>query len=146
MSIGRKSRMSKAYVLDAWALLAFLQGEEPAAARVGAIIEKAGKGSLRLMISIVNLGEVYYRIGRTRGPAEANEALDSLNLLPWEILPADNETVIAAARLKMMHTLSYADAFAAIAAQAHKATLLTGDLELIALAGQIEIEKLTRTR
>ena len=138
--------MSKTYVLDAWALLAFLQGEEPAAERVRSIIEKAGKGSVRLMISIVNLGEVYYRIGRTRGQAEADEALAALYLLPWEILPADDETVIASAQLKMTHTLSYADAFAAVAARTYKATLLTGDLELIALDGEIEIEKLIRTR
>lgn len=137
--------MSRACLLDAWAVLAFLQGESPASERVCSVIENARDGGLKLMISIVNLGEVYYRIGRKRGQVEADEALASLSLLPWEVLPADDETVLAAARLKMTHTLSYADAFAAVAAQAYKATLLTGDPELLALAGEIEIEKLVRT-
>jgi uncharacterized protein len=136
--------MSNDYVLDAWAILAFLQGEEPAATRVREVIEGAQEGTVRLFISIVNVGEVYYRIGKLRGSKEADATLKDLSLLPIEVLSADDDTVLAAARLKMEHVLSYADAFAAVTAQQKDATLLTGDPELLDLKRVVKIEKLRR--
>jgi predicted nucleic acid-binding protein len=46
--------------------------------------------------------------------------------------------------IKMHHTLSYADAFAAAAAQALGATLVSGDPELVQLEGTLALEKLER--
>lgn len=136
--------MSKDFVMDAWALLAFLQGEEPAASRVREVIEAAQDGTARLFVSIINIGEVYYRVGKTHSSKEADSVLADLYLLPMEILSADDDTVLSAARLKMAHTLSYADAFAAVTAQQKDATLLTGDPELIALKRVIQVERLLR--
>jgi ribonuclease VapC len=136
--------MSKDFVLDAWAILAFLQGEEPAASRVREVIEGAQAGAVRLSISILNIGEVYYRVGKARSPKEADSVLTDLYLLPIEIISADDDTVLAAARLKMTYLLSYADAFAAVTAQQKDATLLTGDPELVQLKRAIRIEKLRR--
>jgi predicted nucleic acid-binding protein len=48
-----------------------------------------------------------------------------------------------AARLKIQHTLSYADAFAVVTIQECQGTLLTGDPELLQLTGSIAIETLT---
>jgi hypothetical protein len=42
-------------VLDAWAMLAFIQGEEPAASRVKQLLEDAREGLLELFICIINL-------------------------------------------------------------------------------------------
>lgn len=139
-----RSRMSDSFVLDAWAILAFLQGEEPAASRVREAIEGAQDGTVRLFASIVNIGEVYYRIGKMRNQKEADSVLKDLYLLPIEIVPADDDTVLEAARLKMKHVLSYADAFAAVTAQQKDATLLTGDPELLELKRAVKIEKLRR--
>ena len=136
--------MSNDYVLDAWAILALLQGEEPAATRVREVIEGAQEGTARLFISIVNIGEVYYRIGKLRSPKEADSVLTDLYLLPIEVISADDDTVLAAARLKMAHVLSYADAFAAVTAQQKDAVLLTGDPELLELKPVVKIEKLRR--
>jgi predicted nucleic acid-binding protein len=41
------------------------------------------------------------------------------------------ERVLAAARLKAVHPIAFADCFAAAAATARQATLLTGDPELL---------------
>jgi predicted nucleic acid-binding protein len=131
-------------VLDAWAILALLQGEEPAASRVRQVIESAQNRTVRLFVSIINIGEVYYRVGKTRSPKEADSVLRDLYLLPIEILSADDETVLAAARLKMVHILSYTGAFAAVIAQQNDATLLTGDPELLSLKCVVQIEKLRR--
>lgn len=136
--------MSDSFVLDAWAILAFLQGEEPAASRVREVIEGAQEGTVRLSASIVNIGEVYYRVGKMRNQKEADSVLKDLFLLPIEIISADDDTVLEAARLKMKHVLSYADAFAAVTAQQKDAILLTGDPELLGLKRTVKIEKLRR--
>ncbi|MBI3696593.1 MAG: hypothetical protein HY238_17350, partial [Acidobacteria bacterium] len=47
-------------VLDAWAVMAWIKDEEPAASRVQALVEAAEARGLELLISMVNLGEVYY--------------------------------------------------------------------------------------
>jgi len=136
--------MAEAYVLDAWAVMAFLQKKQPAATRVRALLLEAQNGTARLFISLINLGEVYYSIGKGQGQKTADETLAQLRLLPIEILPADNESVLAAARLKMKYALSYADAFAAQCAQQLGAVLVTGDPELIALKSKVKLEKLRR--
>lgn len=136
--------MTDAFVLDAWALLAFLQGEEPAASRVNSLLQEARNEKVILCVSIINMGEVYYRIGKTRGQSEADALMEELQLLPLTILPASNEAVMSAAQLKIKYPISYADAFAASATLQHSATLLTGDPELLELAGKFRIEKLER--
>jgi predicted nucleic acid-binding protein len=138
--------MSDIFALDSWALLAYLQGEEPAASRVRDVIEGAQAGTARLFISIINLGEVYYRVGKTKNAKEAESTLADLRLLPIEILSATDEIVFAAARLKMAHAISYADAFAAVTAIQKGAILLTGDPELLGMKKIISVEKLIRAK
>lgn len=137
-------RSSGNLVLDAWALLAYLQGEEPAASRVRTVLSEAEARRLRIFVSIINVGEVYYTIGKRRGEAEAEETLEELRHLPLTILPVTPETVIKAARLKIHYALSYADAFAAVTAQDLHALLLTGDPELLQLTDVMDIERLHR--
>lgn len=133
-------------VVDAWALLAFLQKEEPAATRVKAIIDGAQRGRCEVFVSLINLGEVYYSIGRSKGLPEADSTLEDIGLLPLAVIPADRPAVIKAASLKAVHRLSHADAFAMAAALARDATLLTGDPELVQLKKHVRIEELTREK
>jgi predicted nucleic acid-binding protein len=136
--------MRTRFVLDAWAILALLQGEEPAASRVKELLEEASRGQLELSISVINLGEVIYRIGKEKGENEAYATLDQLRRLPMTVLPANEEAVFAAVEFKIHHPLSYADAFAAAAAEALDATLVSGDPELVHLESKLAIEKLSR--
>jgi predicted nucleic acid-binding protein len=136
--------MRTRFVLDAWAILALLQGEEPAASRVKELLEQASRGRIALSISIINLGEVIYRIGKEKGEKEADATLGQLRRLPMTVLPASEEAVFAAVRFKMHYTISYADAFAAAATEALDATLVSGDPELMQLERKLAIEKLSR--
>ena len=138
--------MKPRFVLDAWAVLALLQREEPAATSVRQLIEKAQAGHIALMISMINLGEVYYRVGKVRGRIEAQETLADIERLSLTILPASKEAVLAAADLKMQYAISYADAFAAATAEGQGAVLVTGDPELMQLSDRIQLEKLERQR
>lgn len=139
--------MGNRYVLDAWSVLALLQSEEPAASRVRELLKLAqNEADAQLSMSIINLGEVFYIIARSKGDLLAQTAVQRLQQLPITILGASPDRVFDAARLKAKHKLSYADAFAAAAAIELTAVLLTGDPELIALDGQIDIEQLGRAK
>lgn len=136
--------MTSHAVLDAWAILALLQKEEPAATRVRELLQAAKDEEIQLAISLINLGEVVYRVGKTMGEQAAWETLDELRRLPLTVVPAQDEVVWAAVTWKMRHSISYADAFAVATAERLKATLLTGDPELIQLTSGVQIEPLTR--
>jgi predicted nucleic acid-binding protein len=136
--------MTRRFVLDAWAVLALLQAEDPAASRVTQLLKEADKGDVELFMSIINLGEVIYRVGKTVSEAAAWQTLDEIRRLPLTVVSAADEAVFAAAACKMRYPLSYADAFAAALTEHLKAILATGDPELAGLADRIQVEKLER--
>jgi predicted nucleic acid-binding protein len=112
--------------LDSWAILAWLDGEEPALSRVGELIES------RPIVSWVNLVEVYYRIERDHGRQAADATLASLRASLAPDLPG-TARMVEAARLKARASIALADCFAATTAAAHGVVLLTGDPELLDL-------------
>ncbi|MFW6068804.1 MAG: type II toxin-antitoxin system VapC family toxin [Chloroflexota bacterium] len=132
-------------ILDAWALLALLQREEPAASKVKSLVQEAQeKRNLDLFVSVINLGEVYYRVGRKAGALVAQETLEELRNLGFTILSATDRRVFQAADLKRQYAISYADAFAVAAAAEQEGILVTGDPELIQLEGIIQVDALSR--
>ncbi|MGI8413771.1 MAG: PIN domain-containing protein [Solirubrobacteraceae bacterium] len=112
--------------LDSWAILAWLDGEEPALSRVNAEIDS------RPVVSWVNLVEVYYRVERDHGRDAAEETLTALRRRLSPDLPG-TARMIEVARLKARAPIALADCFAAATAAAHGLVLLTGDPELVDL-------------
>ena len=55
-----------ASVLDSWAMIGWLQGEEPARAQVRELLEQASRGETKVSISLLNVGEVFYLTLQTR--------------------------------------------------------------------------------
>ena len=145
-NIEGRSSMSRSYVLDAWALLALLQGEEPAAGRVRQILVEGSQRQADLLVSMVNLGEAYYRIGRRKGRAIAAQTLTEMRSLPLTVVAASDDMILDAADLKMEYAISYADAFAAALATRTGATLVSGDPDFIQLANRIKLERLHRAK
>jgi len=133
------------YILDAFAFMAYLENE-PGAERVEAILEDAEKGKVRAYISIINLGEVIYNTERKHGLAKAQDALGMIQKMPIEILPADNQTVLAAAHIKANYPLSYADAFVVVAAQMINGIIMTGDPEFQDVTELAKIEWLKKKK
>jgi predicted nucleic acid-binding protein len=117
--------------LDSWAVLAWLDGEEPAAG----VVERAIKRE-RPAMSWMNLVEVHYRTIRDHGRQEADKVLAELRPLVTETLPG-----IAAMRevsaLKAEHPIALADCFAIALAAEGETELLTGDPEIIDRADQL---------
>lgn len=127
------------FILDSYALLAYLGGEV-GEGRVKEILHNAALRESRACISLINLGEVAYITERERGLAKAQEALAIVEQLPIEILLVDRQTVLAAAHIKAQYPVAYADAFAIVAAQEHEGALITGDPEFETVKDIVQIE------
>lgn len=134
-------------VLDAWAALAWLRGEGEAAVQVRRFLLSARRGKLQLLMSILNLGEVYYRTAKVSDEANARLILDRFRLAPVVIVPVENQLVFRAASLKARFPISYADSFAAALAVERGARLVTGDPDFrpLEVAHLLTIHWLART-
>ena len=131
------------FVLDSFALLAFLEGEA-GMARVKAILKDAEKGHCVVYLCWINLGEVLYITEREQGERKAREVLGHIQVLPIQMLEVPPESIIQAAHIKANHRMSYADAFAVAAAIETGATLLTADPEFAAIESMVSIEWLDK--
>ena len=125
-------------VLDAWATVAFLQGE-PAAHRVRQALDDGA------VICDINLGEVLYTLLRNRGREEALDAVRDLRGALDAEAP-DWELTRTAALMKAGGGLSYADSFAVATAKRHRMPLLTGDPEILASSDLVELVDLRGER
>jgi uncharacterized protein len=133
-------------VLDAWAVLALIFGEEPAASIVKGVFEQQDTVRSPIHMSWINLGEVYYTISRRKGSAAANDVLNDLDLLPIILHEPSKADILAAAKIKAHYRVSYADAFALSLAQTLDGTLFSGDPEIVLLKGLFEIVILSRKK
>ncbi len=116
------------YVLDSFALIAYLEGEKGQELIIG-LLERAAKDKCELFLSVVNLGEIAYIVERERGAAKTQEVLARIDELPISICETDRRLTLAAAHLKARYPIAYADCFAAALAQEKEAALVTGDPE-----------------
>jgi hypothetical protein len=110
--------------LDSWAVLAWLDGEQPARDRVDELLDS------RPTISWVNAVEVYYRVERDHGRTHADDILQQLRSELELDLPGVAR-MVEVARLKATRPIALEGCFAIAAAVAQKAVLLTGDPEIL---------------
>lgn len=120
-------KAAERYVLDSFALLAFLE-DEAGATEVQGILracEKTAEGWL----SIVNFGEAVYITEREQGLQAAQRVIAIVDQLPLRVVEADRARTFAAAHVKARRALSYADAFAVALALEVQGKVVTGDPE-----------------
>ena len=132
------AKKAKAYVLDSWAVIAYLE-DEPSGEQVEELIATAHEEQIPIYMSVVNVGEVWYTLAREISEEEANASVKSLRDLRIQFEDADWTLTQEAARFKSQNKMSYADAFAAALAKVKKADLVTGDNEFKPLDGEVKI-------
>lgn len=132
------------YVLDSFAVLAYLEGEY-GMARVQEILQLAQRGRAQACMSVINLGEVIYITERERGLPQAQHVLAVVEQLPITQLDATRERVLAAAHIKANWRISYADAFAVAAALEMKGVVITGDPEFSVVEHLAQVEWLIKS-
>ena len=125
-------------VLDSYALMAFFE-DESGADRVRELILKAEENKVNLLMSVVNLGEVWYSIARTNSPEVADQYIGEIRGMAIEIVDADWQLTRQAAAFKAKGNISYGDCFAAALAKFKKVELVTGDREFKPLDCEIKI-------
>lgn len=130
---------AKAIVLDTWSIMAFLE-DEPASERVEAIITEAHEAGIPLLMTVVNVAEVWYIFARDSSAKEADQGVSELKQLGIEFVEADWELSLEAAKFKARHKMSLADCYAAALAKSSQADLITGDHEFKQVEAEIKID------
>ncbi len=95
----------------------------------------------KLLMCVVNWGEIYYSVMRGASPELAEQKAQEIAAMPIELVPVETDLhlVRQAAIYKATKKLSYADAFAAALAKIRSAELITGDPEFKTVENEIKI-------
>jgi predicted nucleic acid-binding protein len=127
-------------VLDSWALMAYFNAE-PAGPAVKNLLVKADSGRPKLLMSVINWGEIYYSAYRGGSPERAELIAHEIAGMSIELVPveADLQIVRQAAIYKATKKLGYADCFAAALAKIRNAELVTGDHDFKVVESEIKI-------
>jgi len=129
----------KTLVLDSHAVLAYFE-KETGWKTVAELFHQAAQGECRLVLCVVNWGEVYYITLREYGEEHAERVLQALDSMPVEIKEADRQVTAHAARFKAGGRLAYADSFACGLAKAVEAeAIVTGDPEFRSIEKEIRV-------
>lgn len=110
--------------LDSWAVLAWLDGEQPAYRQVEALLDQGP------LMSWVNSVEVLCRVERDHGRTAADQVLTDLRRLMELELPGASR-MVETARLKAALPIALADCFAVATAASRGLALLTCDPEIL---------------
>lgn len=127
-------------VLDSWALIAFFEDEPPADA-VEKLLQQAAAEKHKLLMCVVNWGEIYYNTMRAVSQEAAEQKGREIATLPIEIVGVDDDLALArqAAIFKAKHKMAYADCFAAALAKIKNAEIVTGDPEFKEIEKEVKV-------
>ena len=128
----------KATVLDSYAVIAYLQKQNKYE-DVAELFDECITKNHEVFLCVINWGEVLYQALRTGGESRMRLADDVMRALPIQIIEANKDLTLQAARLKASKKMSYADCFAAAVAMEKKCDLMTGDKEFKQVADEIKI-------
>ena len=120
--------MHEQIVLDSYALLGFLKNET-CAEKVDEQFQLAYLGKSYLLMSLLNLSEVFYILVRERNQEFAIKIEAEIFRLPIKFVEADWEMIREAAIIKARYPMAFADCLAAALALRKGASVMTGDPE-----------------
>jgi len=105
------------------------------------LLQQAADEKHKLLLSVVNWGEIYYNTMRQVSQEAAEQKAREIAMLPIEIVGVGDDLALArqAAIFKATKKMSYADCFAAALAKVRNAELVTGDPEFKQVQGDVRI-------
>lgn len=127
------------YVLDASALVRFLDGKD-GAERVKNIFADAANAECKVVISAVNWGEVTGVVAKRHGRALADGLHAELAPYGLEVVPVTAERAHRASYIKLELGIPFADCFAVELASASERVLVTADFDFKPAADSISVE------
>jgi len=135
--------MTGSYVFDANAVLDFVEAG-PGIHKVDQLLHAAARRQVTVLVSVMNLGEVFYWLWQKRSEEQARYTLDGLCRLPIQIVPVDLPQALKAGQLKALHKIPYVDCIAAALALQYHATLVTADRDFEKLGRHFPVLWITR--
>ena len=121
--------------------------DEPSAETVAEILELARNNQIKLYMSWINVGEVYYIIQRRYDRKIAIDLIENVKAWPIELIESSHEQVIIAGDIKAKYPMSLGDSYAAALTIRVRGVLLTADKKFQQLENRIiKIKWLTKHR
>jgi predicted nucleic acid-binding protein len=124
--------VNERFVFDTSALITLIEFE-PGVDQLEAIVVDAINTRAELFCCFVSLTEVEYTAQQQEGEDVARQRMIELRTLPIQWIHSDDALCSAAAKLKAVHRISFADAFVAATAIRFDATLIHKDPEFLPL-------------
>lgn len=131
--------MKKIKLLDSYAVLNLVKKEKNYQ-KVETILEEASNGLIDCIINEVNVGEIFYILGREYGINKAERFLKNFQLVPIKIISNQFKIIVSASKLKIKFQISYADCFAIATAIEKGAIIVTGDPDFKNVGNLVKIE------
>lgn len=135
--------MTRSHVFDANALLDFVEAG-PGVRKVEQLLHQAARQQITVLVSVMNLGEVFYWLWQKRGEEKARQTVATLARLPIQIVPVDLPQALKAGELKALHKIPYVDCLAAALAMMRQAVLVTSDRDFVKLGRHFPVLWLAR--
>lgn len=130
------------FILDSFALLCLFDGKRKRENKViRKYLEDAENGKIKLYLSKVNEGEIFYRLYKYLGESIAVGFREDLKhgIIPVNIVSVNDKRAERASEIKAKYPLSYADAFCIELGKDMNLPIITGDPEFKSVKGIVEI-------
>lgn len=124
-------------ILDSSAILAMFFKEKNWS-RVKKILQNVTVKKKEVFVSLLSVGEVYYKIWDRRGEEDAKKVLALLKRWPVKIVGIEEEVIIEAAGFKRQG-LAFVDSIIAATTDYYQGILITADYDFKILAKKIKI-------
>jgi len=125
-------------VLDSYALIAYLENKS-GADQVKELLLQAEASGESLLMTIVNWGEVYYALSRSKGESKAEESILIIDQLPITLIEINRAIAYQSARLKAQYAVAFGNCFSAALAMVNQGQVLTGDPEFKNLEKEVSV-------
>ena len=132
----------KMFILDSYALLCLFDKKRRLEKEaVTKYLEDAEKGRIKLYISKMNEGEVFYKLHKYLGGPIATGFREDLKrgLFPLHVVSVNDKRVEEASAIKAKYPVSYADAFCIALAKDMNLPVITGDPEFESVRNIINV-------
>ncbi|MDI6728812.1 MAG: type II toxin-antitoxin system VapC family toxin [Thermodesulfovibrionales bacterium] len=130
------------FILDSFALLCLFDRKRKRENRtIRKYLEDAENGRIKLYISKINEGEVFYKLYKYLGESVAVGFREDLKhgIIPVNIVSVNDKRAERASEIKARYPLSYADAFCIELARDMNLPVITGDPEFESVKKIIEV-------
>jgi predicted nucleic acid-binding protein len=132
----------KMFILDSYSLLCLFDNKRKAESKiVKKYLEDAESGKIKLYLSKINEGEIFYKLYKYLGESFAFGFREDLKrgLFPINVISVNDKRAEAASEFKAKYPVSYADAFCIEVAKDMDLPIITGDPEFESVKDIIKI-------